>query len=364
MCQAFAECGKIVSRRLLTVFPTLLLAIAFIGTARSDIVMSTGFSGGEQMLPFATMNLKEDWTTSTWDFSMLVNARSQFDDGIGDAQAKAEWHGDTEVAPKTELELDIAYGFDRERTEAVKQFHIFRGDVGLEHEFENFRIKADVGAATRRFANTTQKGYSSLDRSGENLVDSESAVRVTLFQEAVFQPFVEAAFVERDYFDSPDRGFAGPELIGGVTFAYPEFTGDFAVIFASRDVYVGKNVNVVGPYVDLKWLVRSGSEISLGLGAGIEQDTSGLADLYPYYSGRFEVLQDVTPDLKMSFVLNAVVEKRITGLETELSPTVTLTWTGDNGLGVFGSAGLTYAKIESLEATSEPNFEIGLQWAF
>ncbi len=364
MGQAILECGKTVCKRLHTVFPTLLLAIAISGTAKSDTMISSGISGSEQMLPFVTMNVKEDWTLSNWDFSLLVDARSQFDDGIGDSNAKLEWHGKTKLAPNTELALDAAYGFDRERSEAIKQFHIFRGDVGLEHEFENVKVKADVGAEMRRFENTTQKGYSSLDRSVENLVESEAAVRMTLLHDAVLRPFVEAAFVERDYFKSPDRGFSGPELIGGITFAYPKLSGDFAVMFASRDAYNGKNITVVGPYVDLKWLVRDGSEISLGLGAGIEQDTSGLPDLYPYYSSRLEVLQELTPNLKFSFLLDAVFERRVTGPESELSPTVRLAWKHDNGFSVYGSAGMNYTIIENLKPTSEPMLEVGVEWAF
>jgi hypothetical protein len=364
MCQAIVECGKIVSKRLPTIFPALLIAIAISSAAKSGAVFSTGISGGEQMLPFATMNITEAWKQSAWDFSMLVDARSQFAAGIGDANAKAEWHGDTDLAPQTELALDVAYNFVRERGEAIKQFHTIRGDIGLEREFESFKVKADAGAETRRFQNTTQKGYSSLNRSAENLVDSEAAIRVTVFHDALLQPFIEAAFVERDYFKSPDRGFAGPELIGGITFAYPELSGDFAVMLASRDGYEGDNVTIVGPYVDLKWQMHSGSEISLGLGAGIEQDTSGLPDLYPYYSGRFEILREVMPKLKLSFVLDAVVEHRITGCETELSPTITLAWTDVNGFGVYSSAGMTYTKIENVKATFEPGLEVGFKWAF
>jgi hypothetical protein len=364
MGRALFKYGKTVSKRLLTVFPGFLFAMAMSVAAKCDTVISSGISGGGEMLPYATINIKEDWTLPSWNFSMLVDARSQFDNGIGDATAKVEWHGDTELTPYTELALDAAYGFDRERSEAIKQFHVFRGDVGFEHEFENIKVKADVGAEMRRFENTIQEGYSSLDRSAENLVNSEAAVRVTFFRDAVLRPFIEAAFVERDYFKSPHRGFSGPEMIGGITFSYPKLSGDFGVMTASRKAYDDKYTTVVGPYIDLKWPVRAGSQISLGLGAGIEQDTSGLPDLYPYYSGRFEVLQELTPNLKLSFLLDAIDERRVTGSETELSPTITLAWTHDNGFGVYGSAGMTYTKIENLKATSEPSLEVGVKWAF
>jgi Putative beta-barrel porin 2 len=364
MSQALVDCGKTVSKRLLTVFSLVLFATSFSSTAKSDAMISSGISGDEQLLPFASLKVKNQWAFSSWDLSTLVDVRSQFDEGIGDAHAKMEWHGDTELDPQTKLELDAAYGFVREHTEVTKQFHVFRGDIGLERKFENFKIKADIGAEVRRFEDTTQKGYLPLDRGAENLVDNETAVRVTLFHEAWLQPFVEAAFVERDYFKSPVRGFSGPELIGGVTFAYPKLSGDFAVEISSRDTYDGRNVAVIGPYVDLKWQVRSGSEFSLGLGAGIEQDTSGLQDMYPYYSGRLEVLQDVTEDLKLSLLLDAIVECRETGSETELSPSFKLTWNQDNGIGIFSSAGMTYTKIHNLNAALEPSFEVGIQWVF
>ena len=364
MGQPLVDCGKTVSKRLLSVFSLVLFATSFSSIAKSDSMISSGISGDEQLLPFASLKFKNAWAFSSWNLSTLIDVRSQIDDGIGDTHAKMEWHGDTELDPQTKLELDAAYGFIRERTEVTKQFHVFRGDIGLERKFENFKIKADIGAEMRRFEDTTQNGYSSLNRSAENLVDNETAVRLTFFHEAWLQPFVEAAFVERDYIKSPVRGFSGPELIGGVTFAYPKFSGDFAVEIASRDTYDGKNVAVIGPYVDLKWQVRNGSEFSLGLGAGIEQDTSGLQDMYPYYSGRIEVLQDVTEDLKLSLLLDAIVEYRETGSETELSPTIKLTWNQDNGIGIFSSAGMTYTKISNLNATLEPSFEVGIQLAF
>jgi hypothetical protein len=364
MGQALVDCEKTVSKRLLTVFSLVLFTTAFSNIANSESMISTGISGSDQLLPFAALNVKNAWTFSAWNFSTLLDVRGQFDDGIGDAHAKTEWHGDTELDPRTKIELDAAYGFDRERTDVTKQFHVFRGDIGLQHKFENFKIKADVGAEMRYFEDTTQKGFLSLNRSAENLVDNETAVRVTLFHEAWLQPFVEAAFVERDYFMRPDRGFSGPELIGGVTFAHQKLSGDFAVMIASRDTFDGKNIAVIGPYADVKWQVRSGSEFSLGLGAGIEQDTSGLPDLYPYYSGRVELLQDITENLKLSFLLDALVEYRETGSETELSPSIKLNWNQDNGFGIFGSAGMTYTKIHNLKDTLEPNFELGVKWAF
>jgi hypothetical protein len=364
MSQTPVECGKTVSKRWLTVFLALLMQATFHGNAKSEIVISTGLSNNEELLPFVAVNINDAWTVSQWNLSTLMTARGQYEGGIGDAQAKLEWHGDTELSSNTELELDATYGFDRERTDAIKQFHILRGDFGIAHEFDNFKLKADVGAETQRFQDTTQKGYSPLDRTSENFLESEAAVRLTIFHEAAVQPFIEAAYIERNYFNSPDRGFAGPEFIGGVTFSHSKLSGDLAIIFASRDTSDGKTTTVVGPYVDLKWSVNNGSDVTLGMGAGIEQDTSGLADLYPYYSARLDVSHDLSTNLKLSFLVDAIAEKRVTGTEIELSPTISLAWAHDNSLGLFGSAGLSYTRIQNFKSGLETNFEMGMKWTF
>jgi hypothetical protein len=359
-----AFCLGTVSKRLLTVLSALAFSLFSTTTARSEIVISGGLSGGEEVLPFTGLRLEKSWTAAAWKMSVLGEGRAEMEEGLGDALANMEWHAETGLSPQTELELDAAYAFDRESGEAIKQFHTWGTDVGLEHRFDGLTLKADLGFESQLFENTIQKGFNSLDRSHEDLVDTEAALRLTFLNTAQFRPFVEAAYVRRDYVLESDRGYAGGELIGGVTFAQPNLTGDVGLILLLRTANDGTQSHLVGPYVDLKWLVQRGSEVSLGLGAGLDQDTSGAAELFPRYSGRLEVLQDVTSQVKLSFVVEAIHENRALAWERELAPKLTLTWSSGQGIDLYAAAGLTHNKIQGLPATVDPNFEVGMKWTW
>ena len=346
----------------LTVFSVFLFASLCIPNARSEIVISSGLSGGDEVLPYTGLRVQKSWTMAAWTMSMLGEGRADMQHGLGDALASMELHAETGLSQQTELELDAAYAFDRESGEAIKQFHTLETDIGLEHRFDGLTLKADVGVESRIFEDTTQKGFSPLDRSHEDLVDTETALRMTFFNTAQFKPFIEAAYVRRDYVLEPDRGYVGAELIGGITFSGTNLTGDAGLILLLRTANDGTHRHLVGPYVDLKWLVQPGSEVSLGLGAGLDQDTSGSAELFSRYSGRLEVLQDVTANLKLSFVLDAIHENRAVAWERELTPTLTLTWSHDQSISLYGAAGLTQNKVQGLSATTDPNFEVGMKW--
>jgi Putative beta-barrel porin 2 len=353
-----------VSKRLLTVLLACLFASLYIPTARSEVVISGGLSGGDEVLPFIGVRVDKSWTVAAWKMSMLGEGRAEKQHGLGDALVKIEWHAETGLSQQTELELDADYAFDRDRGEAVKQFHTLGADIGLEHRFDGLTLKSDVGVESQLFEDTTQKGFRPLDRSHEDLLDTEAALRLTFLNTAQFRPFVEAAYVRRDYLLQPDRGYVGPELIGGVTFSGFNLTGDAGLILLLRTANDGTQRHLVGPYVDLKWHVQPGSEVSLGLGAGLDQDTSGPAELFSRYSGRLEILQDVTSNLKLSFVMDAIHENRAEAWERELTPTLTLTRSSGQGTSLYGAAGLTLNKIEGLPSTTDPNFEVGMKWTW
>jgi Putative beta-barrel porin 2 len=347
-----------------TVLLLFVTAHLYIQDAEAEVVISSGLSGGEKASPFAALRVENIWSLGGWNFSALGEGRFEYDDGLDDANAKVEWHADTGLSPKTELEIDSAYAFERERIEAIKQFHRGGADIGLEHPFDAVTLKADVGFETQIFEDTTEKGFSPLDRSRENLVDTEAALRLTFLPGSTYRPFVETAYVVRAYFKEPDRGYAGPEFIGGVTFSLPRLSGDLGVMFALRNENRGTHRHLFGPYADLKWQVLPETEISLGLGAGLDQDTSGEAELFPRYSGRLEVSQRLPRDLNLSFSFDALQENRSVAREREFSPSVTLAWSPKNGPGVYGSLGMTHSTVQGEPATTTPDFEVGVKWVW
>jgi hypothetical protein len=351
-----------VSGQLLTVLAVCVFAYMGFAPANSQIAVSNGVSGGDVLTPFIGVQLKKDWTLGAWNVSVLGDGRAEKEQGLGDAEANVEWHADTALSPQTELELDAAYAFDRERGEAVKQFHKLGADVGVKHRFDDVTLKADVGFESQLFEDTTQAGYSPLDRSHEDYTDSEAALRLTFLNSAQVKPFIEAAYVQRDYLLDPDRGYVGPELVGGVSFFRQNLTGDAGVMLLLRTANDGKHSRLVGPYVDLKWLMQPGSEISLGVGAGLDQDTSGSAELFSRYSGRLEIQQDITHTLALSVALDVIHENHSFVWERELTPNLTLTWTPEQGINLYGSVGLTHTKTQGEPAEVDPSIEIGLKW--
>jgi hypothetical protein len=69
-------------------------------------------------------------------------------------------------------------------------------------------------------------------------------------------------------------------------------------------------------------------------------------------------------DVILTFAVDASFERREVASETELSPTLKLSWAPAQGLGVYGSLGLTHHKIEKLDATTDPSFDVGLTWSW
>ena len=353
-----------VSRSLLTAFALLASFIFASPKASADIIAGAGVSGAEALRPFNSLSITQSWERSGWDFSFEGNGRIQTDSGLGDAIFNSEGHAETALSIATLLELDAAYGFDRERTRSIKQEHSFGADVGLRHVFQKLTVKADAGFESFFHRDTTQPGFRPIDRAGEDFTEAEAALRVTFSEFKSVMPFLEAAYVRRDYFKNPGREFDGPEFVAGVTFAVQHFSGDFGAIYALRSSALIDTTHALGPYVDLKWKPYDKTDISLAMSAGIDQDTTGLANLYPYYSARLEVTQALTENLTMSAVLDTVLEDRVTGRETEINPTIKLAWSGENGFGLHASAGLTHTRIEGEDSTTEPSFELGMSWTW
>jgi opacity protein-like surface antigen len=333
-------------------------------SAHAEKVISSGASGSNAMQPYVAINYDEKWSLSDWSISSLINTRAQVDQHIGDAFFTSEWHAETNFNSLTLFELDAAYNFERDKTDAIKHQHKVNGDVGLEHQLKDVTLKADIGVEANWFENTTQSGYPSLDRSAENNVEIETALRLTQNQNATFNPFVEVAFVARDYTINTGRDFDGYDLIFGATLSDSNLAGDIGLFFGSR---VGKSVSMIdvwGPQIDIEWTVNSKTRVAFAAGAGIQQDTSGDADLFQTHSFKLEAKRDVSDDLKLTLALEGLHENRNNGTETELTPSIGFDWQFGSQFGVYGSADVTYERIEGLEASWAPQVDLGFKLAF
>ncbi len=353
----------IASAKVLAIFCVGLLPLVSSHLALAENSVSAGVAVGDELVPFLALKSELDWKASQWNQKSTLEGRIERDDGIGDANFAPTWHGDTLLSPTTKFELDASYAFDRERAESIKQFHVLGGDVGLEQKFNDFVLKTDAGLEASIYQNTKQSGFPSLDRSREDHFNSEISARLTYTNNTNFHPFAELAYFDRDYFINTNRDFHGPELIIGATLANQSITGDIGVFMGARKSDRGENETVIGPYLDLS-TTRGKTTITFAASAGIEQDTSGSRDLYPFYSTRLEIAQKLRDDLTLSLVVDGVIEDRVPNRETEIIPLAKLEWAQAKGLGLYGTAGFTYTKIEGQASSTDPSFEIGVKWHF
>jgi hypothetical protein len=258
-----------VSKRLRILLRSFVLAMVLSTTAKSDSLLSAGFSGGDKALPYVALNVNDAWAISQWRGTALYDLRLQNDDGFGDAQVKTEWHGETNLRADTLVEIDAAYGFERDKEDAIKRTHKVGLDFGLARQLDDSTLKFDVGLESKIHQDTTQKGFSSLDRSAEDFIDGEAAVRYTLFNNATLKPFLEVALLQRDYLEKSRRAFRGAEGVGGVTLAGKNLTGDIALIVTYQNTRTGGGALAIGPNVDVKWKASDATEISLALVAAL-----------------------------------------------------------------------------------------------
>lgn len=359
--------GPVVTQQLAVLSKTLavtLTCLASTGNAIADSKFSAGYAGEEQLRPFIAFDLNEVWSHSNWNHTSAVYGRLQPFDGLGDASLQTVWHGQTNLADSLRLELDADYQFNRERDleEAIKQTHTLTGDFGLEFAFDTVTLKADAGVVAKLHQPTTQKGYPALGRKKEDYHATEVALRWTLTEPDHYQPFVEVAYQRRDYLIDTDRNFSGPELVVGATLAGKYWSGDAGLIYASRDLEHGKSTEVLGPYFDLNWTLGNGTAFSLAMSAGIDQDTSGPADLFGFHSMRLEVSKQATEKLNLSMLLDAIREDHNSGAEIELNPKFKFSLQYGENVNLFGSAGLTLGKVQSAPMTTDPLFELGMSW--
>jgi Putative beta-barrel porin 2 len=341
-----------------------LLPVLTATPSHAETSVRIGLSGDQILRPFIAFDFADSGAIEGWNLSTDVQSHIEGHDGIGDSSLNANWHADTLMAPNTSFSVDAAYGFDHDFGDAIKQYHIIGGDVGVTHKFESFTLKADAGFEARLHEDTIEDGFAPLDRKFEDFAASEFSLRGIWETAGYIRPFVEIAHVGRDYLFHSNRDFAGAEIVAGISIAGPSLSGDAGVIYATRGRADTGAVYVIGPYLDLKWLSRDDIAFSLSASAGIDQDTAGPPDLFPYYSLRVEVVHDIADALTMSLALDAILEDRSSGHEIEISPEIKLIWNHGSGFGTFASASLTHEKTEGQPPTTVPGFEFGISWTW
>lgn len=350
--------GAAVRCLLFTAASTFLFGVS---SATADTNLTSGISGSDVLRPYVTLGLDEKWSISDWIMSALLDGRVQYDHGIGDVLFTAEGHAERQISRLTVMEIDISYDFEREKIAAIKHEHGFGADLGLEQKFDGISLKADLGLDAAIFENTTEKGFSSLDRNREENIEFESSLRLTGNNDPLLNPFVEVAFVGREYLINTRRDFAGLDVIFGATFSHKNLTGDVGFFWGTRDGKDFGSAGVIGPQIDLDWTIDDSTKLSFAMGAGIEQDLPGSADLFQIHSMRAEASRLVSDSLKLTLAFEALHENRTRANELELKPELRFDWTSASGAGVFGSADVTYEKINDTKATWEPHVDVGVK---
>jgi hypothetical protein len=138
-------------------------------------------------------------------------------------------------------------------------------------------------------------------------VDSEVAIRIVQERGQV-RPFVELAYVSRDYLDNEDRNFSGPEFIAGIELALATVTGQVGAIVAERTEADGDDRWLLGPYLEVTWKPAEGTELLFALASGFEQESIGSSDVYEVLSGTIELQQDISDTIATTATLEVAIE--------------------------------------------------------
>jgi hypothetical protein len=321
--------------------------------------ISVGFSDFSKFVPNIGFNFNDDWTIDDLNMTGKATGNVQFDKGIRDATTLVEWHADKALKPSLNLELDASYNFMRDvddtvNVTAIEQSHTTTSDIGLEKTFDEFILKNDVGVDYTYFEND----------SGEDFYGGYLSTRMTLWPSSTTRPFVEAAYVRRNYVSSDGDGFAGPDLVVGLTFEQKTLNGDLGVYMARRTTQSGQSLHVFGPYAEVKWTPSDIWSFNLDLTTGIEQDTIMQSELFRFYEGKLQAVYTTERDIKLSALVDASLEDHDGMREASIAPKLRVEWQHRTGLNTFAGVGLAFTKKDGEDFKHEPSVEVGLKMVF
>jgi Putative beta-barrel porin 2 len=342
-------------------FLALSLSCAWPCLAFANLVLETGVAVSTKATPFLGLHYTAAPEWQDWTSTMVFDARMEPDSPMGDASAKMEWHAETRTPVLSLLELDSLYEYVRERDGDIEQYHDLGFDIGGKHDFGDWALKADAGVFLRLHQDTTREDLPALDRREEDFTESDLAMRGLLFDDAPIHPFVELAYVRRDYLINTGRDFAGFDAIVGMEFATTSLTGEAGLFTAWRDGSGTSPAFVAGPTVELKWTPRDNVSVLLDLTTGLEQKTTGSRKIYRFYEAELTLRHQLNDSLNVSASVTASWDRLPTGDEIEIEPVAKLEWAARNGVTTYLSGGAVYNATEDERATLSPTATVGLK---
>jgi Putative beta-barrel porin 2 len=341
----------------------LFVSAAWPGLAFAKLMIETGVSVSEKAEPYVGLHLNADAQWLDWTSTLAIDTKLEPQHSIGDASAKMEWHAETTSPVLALIELDGLYEFVREVDTSITQYHDLGFDVGAKRDFGDWALKTDVGIFGRLHLDTIRPGFSALDRRKEDFIESDIALRATFLESQALHPYIEIAYLRRDYLIDTDRDFSGADFIFGLAFADSTFKGELGVFVGVRDRNSASASTVIGPRLDLKWFPKHGTEVGLDVTTGLEQETTGFADIYAYHEAEFSIRYSVDEAVWISAVVSSSLEKHRSAEEFEFEPAVKIDWAVNEKLSVFGSVGVSYLAVEDDESNWSPTATIGAKWS-
>jgi Putative beta-barrel porin 2 len=341
----------------------LFVCATWPGLAFAKLMIETGVNVSEKTKPYVGLRCDADSRFHDWTSTLAIDAKIEPQRTIGDASAKIEWHAETTTPLFTLIELDGFHDYVREADSSIEQYHDLGFDAGTKRDFGDWSLKADVGIFGRLHQDTLRPGFSALDRRKEDFTESDLALRATFLESRSVHPFVEVASLRRDYMIDTGRDFSGADFIFGLEFANSRFKGEAGVFLGARDRNGASAVTVIGPTLDLKWFPRQGTEVGLDVTTGLEQETTGIADIYAFYEAEFSIKQSLGEALWLSALISSSLEKHRDSEEFEFEPGVKIEWAVSETLRVFGIAGVSYLAIEDADSSWSPTTTIGVKWS-
>ncbi len=297
-------------------------------------------------------------------------------DRLDDIQFGTKIKASINFSPTTKLVGDFSYDFDRDfdanfSTDfaVIDTTHRLSGYFSLDMMIEEARLTLDAGVSTLVHEDLQRIGFSVFDRAARDYFEPETAVRLAFFVNDAVHPFVEAAYVNRVYFEPSDtagrqRGFSGPEILAGLEVETAAVSAQIAAIHAWRDhdeTGVGDR-SIFGPYVDVSWRPDTNSEVIFAVASSLVQDSSGAVSVYPVHSMHLEGKTEVNDALGLGAGVDIKFEDFSgPGGTLTVLPEFSATWRFRDNFAVIAAVGGEWVKDAGAEGAFTASARIGIQ---
>jgi hypothetical protein len=270
-------------------------------TGRNTVSAELGISIDDEVLPFvdveATLVQLEPGYKAEFSASAKVPLYQSHGE-MGDTSFNGDIAIAANISKRFTLRAGTNFDFERDVTDVdTDTSHGPGASAGVDLVAGHLRFVGDVATTLNLFEEAGLRDH----------FDNEVAIRI-LKERGRVRPFVEAAFVWRDYLDNDGRNFSGPEFIAGVELAMASVTGQVGAIVAHRSEADGDDRWLLGPYLEVTWKPAEGTELLFALASGFEQESIGSNDVYEVLSGTIELQQDISDTIATTATLEVAIE--------------------------------------------------------